>query len=75
MIPGTDVMQGSVFGRFQLILIKTINRSQLILNNIAQLSDANEGLQIPDVCTKTRKSFWTLLKFKWIRVVFCKKDC
>ena len=42
MIPGTDVMQGSVMENFPIDSSKT-GIEQLILNNIAQLSDANEG--------------------------------
>jgi len=47
MIPGTDVMQGSVFQDFfnqnYLNNPQEGGINQLILNNIAQLSDANEG--------------------------------
>ena len=42
MIPGTDVMQDSVMENFPIDPSKT-GIEQLILNNIAQLSDANEG--------------------------------
>ena len=42
MIPGTDVMQGSVMENFPIDSSKT-GIEQLILNNIAQLSDANQG--------------------------------
>ena len=47
MIPGTDVMQGSVFEDFfnqnYLNNPQEGGINQLILNNIAQLSDANQG--------------------------------
>ena len=47
MIPGTDVMQGSVFQDFfnqnYLNNPQEGGINQLILNNIAQLSDANQG--------------------------------
>jgi len=42
IIPGTDVMQDSVMENFPIDPSKT-GIEQLILNNIAQLSDANEG--------------------------------
>ena len=42
MIPGTNVMQDSVMENFPIDPSKT-GIEQLILNNIAQLSDANEG--------------------------------